>query len=117
MSLPDDELCSTSPRRPLTSVAGMTDSSSPGTKTTAWHVALLGGYRRRGAWQVPARTIAISPVGGIDLDLTEATLPEGGATVIKVSLVGGVKLKVPADKLPLPLTIRAPMQCTKVALW
>jgi hypothetical protein len=38
----------------------------------------------------------ISPVGGADLDLTEATFPDGEVNVIKVSLVGGVVLTVPA---------------------
>jgi hypothetical protein len=46
---------------------------------------------------MPTRTVAISPVGGIDLDLTEATVPDEGATIVKVSFVGGAKLKVPAD--------------------
>lgn len=67
----------------------------PAEKTTTLHLALLGGLQRRGPWQLRRRTIAISPVGGADLDLTEATFPDGEATVIKVSLVGGVKLTVP----------------------
>ena len=54
----------------------------PGSAKTAWHVALLGGYDRRGAWQVPTRTVAISPVGGIDPGLTEATVPDDGATIV-----------------------------------
>jgi hypothetical protein len=74
----------------------MTSPSSPDTEKTAWHVALLGGYRTRPR-QLPDRTIAIAAVGGIDLDLTDATVPEGGATIVKVSLVGGAKLTVPAD--------------------
>jgi hypothetical protein len=75
----------------------MTSSGSPATQATTWHLAILGGYDKRGPWQMPPRTIAISPIGGIDLDLTEASLPDEGATVVKVSLVGGAKLKVPAD--------------------
>jgi hypothetical protein len=69
--------------------------NNPSPAATTWHVALLGGYDRRGAWQMSPRTIAISPVGGIDLDLTEATVPDEGATIVKVSLVGGAKLAVP----------------------
>jgi hypothetical protein len=72
----------------------MTDSGAIDPETTTLHVALLGGFARQGRWQMRRRTIAISPVGGVDLDLTEATLPNDGATVIKVSLVGGAKLKV-----------------------
>lgn len=69
--------------------------SAPAAKTTGPHLTLLGGLARRGHWEMRRRTIAISPVGGADLDLTEAALPDGEATVIKVSLVGGVKLTVP----------------------
>ncbi|MDN3354793.1 LiaF domain-containing protein [Actinomadura sp. DC4] len=68
---------------------------TPAEKTTDLHLTLLGGFRREDVWQMRRRTIVITPVGGIDLDLTEAALPEGEATVIKVSLVGGVKLTVP----------------------
>lgn len=71
------------------------DSTPPG-RTTTLHLTLLGGLRREDAWHMRRRTVVISPVGGADLDLTRATLPDGGATVIKVSLVGGVKLTVPA---------------------
>ncbi|WGL51652.1 LiaF-related protein [Nocardioides sp. BP30] len=73
----------------------MSESGSAA-KDTTLHLALLGGLDRRGPWEVRRRTVAISPVGGIDLDLTEATLPEGGATIVKVSFVGGAKLRVPA---------------------
>jgi hypothetical protein len=79
------------------SVNDMTSSGTPDAQKTAWLVALLGGYDKRGTWQMPSRTVAVSPVGGIDLDLTEATVPSEGATIVKVSLVGGAKLKVPAD--------------------
>src|SRR3954452_13818362 len=74
----------------------MTNSGPPAAKTTTLHLALLGGFARKGPWEVRRRTIAISPVGGIDLDLTETTLPDGGATIIKWSLAGGAKLRVPA---------------------
>jgi hypothetical protein len=72
------------------------DAASPAEKTTTLHLALLGGFARSGPWRMRRRTIAISPVGGVDLDLTEATLCEGESTLIKVSLAGGVKLTVPA---------------------
>lgn len=78
------------------SVGVMTHPESPGTSSTDWHLALLGGYRREGRWQLRRRTVAISPVGGIDLDLTEASVPAEGATIVKVSFVGGAKLTVPA---------------------
>jgi hypothetical protein len=77
----------------------MTNSSpASAEKTTSLHLALLGGLRRDGVWTPRRRTIAISPVGGADLDLTQAVLPKDGEiTITKISLVGGVHLRVPAD--------------------
>ena len=63
---------------------------------TNWHVALLGGLARQGRWQTRRRTVSVSIVGGADLDLTEAVIPDEGTTVVKVTLMGGVKLTVPA---------------------
>jgi Cell wall-active antibiotics response 4TMS YvqF len=63
---------------------------------TNWHVALLGGLAREGRWQTRRRTVSVAIVGGADLDLTEAVIPDEGTAVVKVSLVGGLKLAVPA---------------------
>jgi hypothetical protein len=63
---------------------------------TSWHLALLGGLAREGRWNTRRRTVSVAVVGGADLDLTEAVIPEEGTTLVKVSLVGGVKLTVPA---------------------
>lgn len=82
--------------RAMTTTPG-SDAATPAPKTSQLHLALLGGFAREGAWRLPRRTIAISLVGGVDLDFTQAVLPEGESAVIKVSLVGGVKLTVPAD--------------------
>jgi len=61
----------------------------------SWHLRLLGGMQRGGHWQVPADTVAISLVGGVDLDLTDAEISTPEVTITKVSLVGGVRLLVP----------------------
>jgi len=61
----------------------------------SWHVRLLGGMQRGGRWQVPADTVAISLVGGVDLDLTDAEINTPEVTITKVSPVGGVRLVVP----------------------
>jgi Cell wall-active antibiotics response 4TMS YvqF len=73
----------------------MTNTSTTA-KSTTLHLALLGGMARRGSWRMRRRTVAVSPIGGVDLDLTETEMP-AEATVVKVSLIGGVKLTVPAD--------------------
>lgn len=61
----------------------------------SWHLRLLGGMSRGGRWQVPADTVAISLVGGVDLDLTDAEIDMPEVTITKVSPVGGVRLVVP----------------------
>jgi hypothetical protein len=45
---------------------------------------------------MPANTVVLTAVGGADLNLTDAELaPE--TTLTKISLAGGVNLRVPAD--------------------
>src|SRR4051812_47987872 len=74
---------------------GMTQRPD-GKRSTRRHLALLGGFRERGAWQVPYDLLVVAAVGGADIDLTEAELPPV-LTITKVSLVGGVVLRVPPD--------------------
>jgi hypothetical protein len=59
-------------------------------------VRLIGGLKRGGAWRPARRTTLVTAVGGMNLDLTAAALPEDGIVLTKVSLVGGVDLTVPA---------------------
>jgi hypothetical protein len=51
--------------------------------------------RRRGTWRVPPKTVAVTLIGGADLDLRHAELEAPVATVTKVSLIGGVHVTVP----------------------
>lgn len=72
----------------------MTNTTS--SERTDWHISLLGGLKRRGRGRVPANTVVLTPVGGADLDLSEAeTAPV--TSVTKVSIAGGVHVRVPAD--------------------
>jgi hypothetical protein len=66
-----------------------------GRNGASWYVALIGGVKRRGAWRLPADMRIVTAVGGANLDLTGAELPER-ATLTKFSLAGGVSLRVPA---------------------
>lgn len=72
----------------------MTNTTS--SQRTDWHVSLIGGLKRRGPGRMPADTVVLTPVGGADLDLSDARIEEV-TSVTKVSLVGGVRLRVPAD--------------------
>lgn len=60
-------------------------------------VALLGGLRARGRLRVEDRVAHVTLLGGIDLDLSEAEFTAPRLTIVKVSLLGGVELRVPAD--------------------
>jgi hypothetical protein len=60
------------------------------------HLALLGGFKRQGKWTPEPKLTSVSPVGGVNLDLTDATLP-AEMSITKVSIAGGVNLRVPAD--------------------
>src|SRR5690349_15003231 len=57
----------------------------------AWYVNLLGGTKRRGRWRVPQDMRVVGPLGGANLDLSEAEMT-GPTVLTKISLVGGVSL-------------------------
>ncbi|MCO5970279.1 hypothetical protein [Actinoallomurus soli] len=61
---------------------------------TKFHIAVLGGAEYKVEQQASPRFVSISPIGGADVDLSGI---DHDVTVVKVSLVGGVRLTVPAD--------------------
>lgn len=60
-------------------------------------VALMGGLRASGRVRVEDRVVRVTTLGGMDLDLGEAEFTAPRVTIVKVSLLGGVELTVPAD--------------------
>jgi len=62
---------------------------------TSWHVSPLGGLRRGGRWRVPADTLVVTLIGGVDLDLTEAELDAPVVSVRQFSLIGGADVLLP----------------------
>jgi hypothetical protein len=60
-------------------------------------VALIGGYRAGGRLRLGDRLVRIAAIGGMDLDLTDAAFDSPRLTIVKVALVGGLKLRVPPD--------------------
>jgi hypothetical protein len=62
----------------------------------SWHVAPIGGLTVSGPWRMDRHVIVISIVGGTRLDLSQAELAAPEVTLTKVSLVGGVRVEVPA---------------------
>ncbi|MBY8880862.1 cell wall-active antibiotics response protein [Actinacidiphila acidipaludis] len=73
-----------------------TDASSP--EKTDVKVSLIGGHRLGGDATLHERTITASLIGGADVDLTDVDIPDGAELrITKLSLIGGVRLKVRAD--------------------
>jgi hypothetical protein len=60
-------------------------------------VALLGGLRLQGKPRLGDRLVRIAVIGGMDLDLSGAEFVGGRLTIVKVSLIGGLSARVPAD--------------------
>lgn len=69
-------------------------SGSQGTGTH-WNISPIGGIRHRGHWRVPRHTVAIGVLGGVDVDLGEAELAAPEVMITKVSIIGGVSVRVP----------------------
>jgi hypothetical protein len=57
----------------------------------------LGGLRLSGPLRLARRLVHVALIGGMDLDLTQAEFGAAQLDIVKVSLVGGVSLVVPAD--------------------
>ncbi len=64
-------------------------------KDTRWNISPIGGIRHRGHWRVPRHTVAIGILGGVDVDLSEADLAAPEVMITKVSIIGGVTVRVP----------------------
>jgi uncharacterized protein DUF1707 len=61
---------------------------------TRWQISPIGGVRWRGGTLDPD-TVSVSLIGGADLDLRQTRLGAPAVRFTKVSLIGGVDLKVP----------------------
>lgn len=57
--------------------------------------ALMSGVVRRGAWTVPARIRAFACMGGVGLDLRDATLTAPVTEIYVFAVMGGVEIIVP----------------------
>jgi Domain of unknown function (DUF1707)/Cell wall-active antibiotics response 4TMS YvqF len=61
------------------------------------YVAFMSGIVRRGAWLVPKRIHALAFMGGIELDLREATLAAAVTEIDVLAVMGGVVVTVPPN--------------------
>lgn len=62
-----------------------------------WHISPIGGLKREGAWSFDRDIVALSLIGGTDLDLTDATITAESPTLTKISLIGGCTIVAPPD--------------------
>lgn len=61
------------------------------------YIAVMSGVVRRGTWLVPKHINAFAFMGGIELDLREATLDPGVTEISVVAVMGGVVVTVPPN--------------------
>jgi hypothetical protein len=60
-----------------------------------WNVAIMGGSSRRGRWRPAPRGIALALMGGIDLDLRQATIEGDELVITAIAIAGGIDVLVP----------------------
>src|SRR3954447_23026290 len=72
-------------------------TSAVASEVPSAHITPMGGLRRSGRVTLRPKTTVVTLIGGVDLDLNDATLPPDGARLTKVALVGGVSVVVPPD--------------------
>jgi hypothetical protein len=60
-------------------------------------VGILGGTERRGRWRVGDRVTAVAFMGGVVIDLTEATFTAPEVVINVTTVMGGVEVIVPEN--------------------
>ncbi|WP_432477346.1 DUF1707 SHOCT-like domain-containing protein [Nocardioides sp. GXQ0305] len=68
----------------------------PATTTYDSSLAIMGGCTRKGPWLVPPRHQAFALMGGVDLDLREATFAERETVIYANAVMAGVDITVDA---------------------
>jgi hypothetical protein len=67
------------------------------TPNVKFSVAIMGGHGRHGAWVVPRHYTAFALMGGVELDLREASFAEREVTIQAFTIMGGICVIVPED--------------------
>jgi hypothetical protein len=68
-----------------------------GTPRFKLSLAILGGASRDGQWVVPPEYTAVATLGGIKLDMRDATFAEAETTIKAVAVMGGMEITVPEE--------------------
>ena len=77
--------------------ASITAARAPKAPVSRNYFAVMSGVVRRGAWLVPQRISAVAFMGGIELDLRDATLGPGVTEIEVLAVMGGVVVTVPPN--------------------
>jgi hypothetical protein len=68
-----------------------------GTPTSSVAIGIMSGATRNGPWVVPTQFTALALMGGVDIDLTQASFAGTDVTITAVALMGGIDIVVPDD--------------------
>jgi hypothetical protein len=60
-------------------------------------VGILGGAERKGRWRVGHKITAVAILGGVEIDLTEATFTSPELIIHCTAIMGGVSIKLPEN--------------------
>ncbi|WP_406330342.1 DUF1707 domain-containing protein [Streptomyces sp. NBC_00203] len=66
-----------------------------GEGSSAWAVAIMSGFERKGRWTVPRRFNSFAFWGGGEIDLREANFADREVVINCVAIMGGVNVVVP----------------------
>jgi len=83
---------------PVPAVARYQPAGVPaGSHAPTISAAILSGTKRTGPWLVPPAYTAVAILGGVELDLRDATFAAAEVTIQAFCLMGGVTITVPED--------------------
>lgn len=60
-------------------------------------VGILGGAERKGRWRVGSRITAVAIMGGVEIDLSEATFTAPELVIHCTAIMGGISIKLPEN--------------------
>ena len=63
----------------------------------ATSLAIMGGVERAGSWTLPTEHTAFALMGGVEIDLREASLQAHETTIRAFAIMGGIDIFVPDD--------------------
>jgi hypothetical protein len=64
-------------------------------KRRRWNVAVLSGCDRKGRWRPAPDSVALAVLGGVELDLRDATIEGDELVLTAVAILGGIEITVP----------------------